>query len=161
SRSTKGRSSFAFGTVVSMSSCRRSAIAWLRSIARRCSVTRPSFRCATLCLMVAFRQLPARSCLLPLILMRLRRLVEPHPEAQAHAMEDLLDLVQRLAAEVLRLEHFGLGLLHELADSPDVRVLQTVVRPHRDLELLDALVEVLVERAGARLVGLRLLRLVG
>ena len=32
------------GTVVSIRSCRRSAVAWLRSIAMRCSVTRPSFR---------------------------------------------------------------------------------------------------------------------
>jgi hypothetical protein len=51
SRSTNGRSSFAFGMVVSMRSCRSSAIAWFRSSASRCSVTRPSFRCATLCLM--------------------------------------------------------------------------------------------------------------
>ena len=43
-RSTNGRSSFAFGIVVSMRSWRRSASAWLRSIAMRCSVTRPSFR---------------------------------------------------------------------------------------------------------------------
>ena len=44
-RSTNGRSSFAFGIVVSMRSCRSSAVAWFRSIAMRCSVTRPSLRC--------------------------------------------------------------------------------------------------------------------
>ena len=48
SRSTKGRSSLAFGTVVSIRSCRMSAVAWFRSSAMRCSVTRPNFRCATL-----------------------------------------------------------------------------------------------------------------
>jgi hypothetical protein len=44
SRSTNGRSSFARGTVVSIRSWRNSAVAWFRSIAMRCSVTRPSFR---------------------------------------------------------------------------------------------------------------------
>src|SRR5678816_623785 len=56
------------------------------------------------------------------------RLVEAHPEAETHAVEDLLDLVQRLAPEVLRLEHFCFGFLHELANGADVRVLQAVVR---------------------------------
>jgi hypothetical protein len=59
------------------------------------------------------------------------------------------------------LEHFGFRLLHQLADGPDVRVLQTVVRTHGELELLDALVQVLVEHAGARLLGLRVDRLTG
>ena len=48
SRSTNGRSSFAFGTVVSMRSWRMSAVAWLRRSAMPCSLTRPSFRCAML-----------------------------------------------------------------------------------------------------------------
>ena len=81
-----------------------------------------------------------------------RRLIEPHAEAQTHARQDLFDLVQRLPAEVLRLQHLPFGLLHELADGSDIRVLQAVVRPHGELQLLDALVEVLVERR-ARLVG--------
>ena len=51
SRSTNGRSSFARGTVVVRCSWRSRAVAWFRSIAMRCSVTRPSFRCATRCLM--------------------------------------------------------------------------------------------------------------
>ena len=46
-RSTNGRSSLARATVVSIRSCWMRAEAWLRSIAMRCSVTRPSFRCAT------------------------------------------------------------------------------------------------------------------
>src|SRR5688572_11086168 len=88
-----------------------------------------------------------------------RWLIKAHPEAETHAVQDLLDLVERLAAEVLRLEHLGFGLLHQLANSPDVRVLQAVVRPHRQLQLLDALVEVLVERPGTWLLGRGLLRL--
>ena len=86
-----------------------------------------------------------------------RRLVEPHAEAQSHAVQDLLDLIQRLPAEVLGPEHLGFRLLHQLADRADVRVLQAVVRPHRQLQLLDALVQVLVRRPGARLIGLRFL----
>ena len=72
--------------------------------------------------------------------------VEAHAEAQAHRRQDVLDLVERLAAEVLGLQHLAFGLLHELANRPDVRVLEAVVRAHRQLELLDALVEVLVDR---------------
>jgi hypothetical protein len=45
--SANGRSSLARGTVVSMCSCWNKAEAMLRSIAIRCSVTRPSFRWAT------------------------------------------------------------------------------------------------------------------
>src|SRR3954471_19209553 len=133
SRSTKGRSSFAFGMVVSMRSCLMSAMAWLRRSAVRCSLTRPSFRNARLCLIALGLRALLRVC--P------RRLIEAHPEAQPHAVQDFLDLVQRLAAEVLRLQHLGLGLLHQLADRADVRVLEAVVRAHRELELLDALVE--------------------
>ena len=44
SRSTNGRSSFARGTVVVRCSYFSRALAWFRSIAMRCSVTRPSFR---------------------------------------------------------------------------------------------------------------------
>mgnify|MGYP003338286326 CR=1 FL=1 len=33
---------------------------------------------------------------------------------QAHACQDFLDFIERLAAEVLGLEHLGLGLLHQL-----------------------------------------------
>jgi hypothetical protein len=46
--STNGRRSFALGTVVWMCSYFSSADAWLRSMEIRCSVTRPSFRYATL-----------------------------------------------------------------------------------------------------------------
>src|SRR5688500_12784847 len=149
-------------------------MAWLRRSASRCSVTRPSFRYPTLCLITAFQKAqglrPKAQGLveaqgLPrtvhfVLHLGLRpyslflvdsRLIEPHSEAQPHAVQDLLDLVQRLAAEVLGLEHLGLGLLHQLANRADVRVLEAVVGPDGQLQLLDALVEILVERAGARL----------
>src|SRR4051812_24234190 len=79
-----------------------------------------------------------------------RRLVESHAESQAHRRQDLLDLVQRLAAEVLGLQHLAFGLLHELPDRPDIGVLEAVVRADRQLQLLDALVEVLVDRRTRR-----------
>src|SRR5207249_3450580 len=63
-----------------------------------------------------------------------------------------LDLVQALSAEVLRLEHLGFGLLHQLANRADVRVLETVVGPDRELELLYALVQILVADPEPRLV---------
>src|SRR5712691_9692689 len=42
--------------------------------------------------------------------------IEPHAEREPHLAEDGLDLVQRLLAEVLRLEQLRLGLLHEVGD---------------------------------------------
>src|SRR5262249_41936432 len=91
----------------------------------------------------------------------LRPVVDLHAEGKSHVREDLFDLLQRLAAEVLRLEHVLLGALHQLADERDVRVLQAVRRPDAELELLDRAEEVLVQRlvvADGRLVA-RLLRL--
>src|SRR3546814_3630491 len=44
-----------------------------------------------------------------------------HAEPQAHAGENFLDLVERLAAEVGRAQHLGLGLLNQIADVDDVR----------------------------------------
>src|SRR5512145_416413 len=107
--SAKGRSSFALGRVVRIRSFSKRAVARLRRSALRWGVVRPSFRWATRCLMVSPRVLAPR----------LRPVVELHPEGEPHPAEDLLDLVERLAAEVLGLEHLGLGLLHELPDRPD------------------------------------------
>jgi hypothetical protein len=56
------------------------------------------------------------------------------------------DLVERLAAEVLGLEHLGFAALHELADQADVRVLQAVRRAHRQLELVHRAEQVRVHR---------------
>jgi hypothetical protein len=75
-------------------------------------------------------------------------------------VQDLLDLVERLPPEVLGAEHLGFGLLDEFADRPDIGVLQAVVRPHRQLELLDALVEILVRGPRPRLICLCFLRLI-
>src|SRR5262249_24533454 len=57
-------------------------------------------------------------------LVRSGGLIHAHPQTQPHGVENLLDLVEALPAEVLRLQHLGLGLGDELADGADVRVLQ-------------------------------------
>jgi hypothetical protein len=64
---------------------------------------------------------------------RLRRrheTIELHAQAQAHLTKDVLDLVERLAAEVLGLEHLGFGLLNKLVDVLDVGVLKAVGRAY-------------------------------
>src|SRR5207245_10408769 len=77
----------------------------------------------------------------PLKLLR----VEARVEREAHLPEDRLDLVERLLAEVLRLEQLGLRLGHELGDGPDVRALEAIRRADGELELVDVAEEVLVQ----------------
>src|SRR5208282_126956 len=71
-------------------------------------------------------------------------LVDLHTQAQTHRGKDLLDLVQRLAAKVFRLQHLGFGLLHQFADRLNVGVLQAVIAAYREFEFLDRTVQVLV-----------------
>jgi len=71
-------------------------------------------------------------------------LVNLHTQAQAHGAENFFDLVQRLAAEIFRLQHFGLGLLYQFADTLNVRVLQAVVAANGQFEFFDGPVQVLV-----------------
>src|SRR5205814_1176886 len=66
-----------------------------------------------------------------------RPVVELHAQGEPHLRQDLLDLLQRLAAEVLGLEHAGFRLLHQVADGLDVGVLQAVGGAQRSLELVD------------------------
>ena len=49
------------------------------------------------------------------------------PKSSPIPLQDFLDLVQGLLAEVLRREHFALAPLHEIAYESDVGVLQAVV----------------------------------
>src|SRR4030088_1852920 len=71
-------------------------------------------------------------------------LVDLHAQAQAHRRKNLLDLIQRLASEVLGLEHFGFSLLHEFTDGLNVRVLQAVVAAHGKLKLFHRTVQIFV-----------------
>src|SRR3569623_3475064 len=49
-----------------------------------------------------------------------------HAQAETHARQHFLDLVERLAAEVRRAQHLGFGLLDQIADIDDVVVLEAV-----------------------------------
>ncbi len=59
-----------------------------------------------------------------------------HAERQARLGKEFLDLVQRLPSEVRRSQHFGFGLLHQLADVVDPVVLQTVRRSDSQFEFI-------------------------
>src|SRR5512140_3641287 len=156
-RSATRRASFALATVVSIRSCRKSDVTRLRSSARRCSCVRESFRNETRWRMV-------RQSLRRVIVQvgrgrgggrlgrafahgarRAPRIVSGYVHAQSEAQvgQHVLDLLERLAAEVAVLQHLGLALLHQVADRLDVGLLETVRRAHRQLELLDGALELL------------------
>src|SRR5437899_1992000 len=120
------RSSFALGSVVRISSCRSSDTVMFRSIARRCAEVRLSLR----------RPWPWRISG-PVLEAGGRPVLELHAERQAARGEHFLDLVERLAAEVRRLQELGLGALDEIADVVDVLGLEAVRRAHGELEVVD------------------------
>src|SRR5215210_3189338 len=62
-----------------------------------------------------------------------------HAERKTQLVQDLLDLLQRLLAEVLRLQHVLLGPPDEVAQGVDVGVLERVGRADREVELVDVL----------------------
>src|SRR6185369_3098476 len=101
-----GRSSFAFGSVVMMRSLSMSDASWLRKSALRCALVRPSLRLTIPCLISTY--------LVSLVahLAGAGRRELGHAERQAEAGEDVFDLVERLAAEVLGREHLALGALN-------------------------------------------------
>src|SRR3569833_501088 len=74
-----------------------------------------------------------------------------HAEAEAHAVEDFLDFVERFASEVLRAQQLGFGFLHQLVDRLDAGVLQAVVRADGKLELFDRAVELFADAIAAAL----------
>src|SRR4051812_13622418 len=57
------------------------------------------------------------------------------PQRQPARVEGLLDLLDRLAAEVRDRVQLRLRLLHEVSDRLHARPLQAVVRAHAQLEL--------------------------
>ena len=66
-----------------------------------------------------------------------RPVLELHAEREAPGGEHFLDLVERLAAQVRRLQQLGLGALDQVADVVDVLGLEAVGRAHRELEVVD------------------------
>src|SRR5579872_5381667 len=125
-----------------------------RSVARRWAGLRPSLWPDLRCLMdrsaVRFLRSDRRGFLRSWrsSLARKRRpdhasvLIEFHAEAQAHFLQNVLDLVERFAAKVFCLEHFRFGLLHQLAQVLNIGVLQTIVGANGKLELLHGTVQI-------------------
>src|SRR5579864_3929927 len=71
-------------------------------------------------------------------------IVNLHAQRETHGSKDFLDLIERLAAEVLGLEHLRFRLLHQFADRLDIRVLQAVVTAHRKLQFFHGTVQVFI-----------------
>src|SRR5512137_748405 len=132
--SASGRISFAFATVVSIFSFLSNAVTSILSNALRCPLFLPNC-------------LPAHACLIIRSLSKeglyfcgpLRQeppglghdlVIHFHSQAQSHAAQDLFDLVERLPAEVLGLEHLAFGLLYHLRDGLNPGILEAVRRPY-------------------------------
>src|SRR5574341_2397367 len=145
--STKVRISLALGSVVSMRSCSRTEVTSERYSARRWLLLRPRARPALRWRMSGHPLgfglgLHSDFGLAPF---RRHQVFDVHAEGQAHFVEQFFDLVERLAAEVFGFEHFVFGLLHQVRDGLDVRVLEAVGRPHRQLQLVDAAEQIAVQ----------------
>src|SRR5215471_13612499 len=137
--STTRRSSFALGSVVCIASCRRSDTVMLRSIASRWLLVRFSFL-SPWRWRIFFSRSPLawnRSVAARGLEPDRRPVLELHAEGEPARREHFLDLVQRLAAEVRRLEELRLGALDEVADVVDVLRLETVGRAHGELQVVD------------------------
>ena len=110
------------------------------SIALRCSEVRPSLAVRFKCRM---------NFLIRPLVSSFGASINPGskfmPERKAEGGQLVLDLVERLLAEVAVLEHFLLGLHRQLADGGDVGVVQAIRRADAELDLVDAHVELLLE----------------
>src|SRR5690606_3100053 len=70
-----------------------------------------------------------------------------HSEVEIVVLEELPDLLERLHAEVVDVQHLLLGPLHEVGERDDVLLLQGVHRPHRELrQVLDGPPEQVTQR---------------
>src|ERR1051325_9140735 len=73
-------------------------------------------------------------------------LVELHAEVEAHATQDVANFAERFLAEILGGEHFPLRALHQIADGLDAGILQTIVGAHRELQLINGTIQLVVAR---------------
>src|SRR5258705_9915040 len=118
------RSSLALGSVVLISSWRRSETVMLRSIASRWLVVRLSFLSPWPWRMVC--SLACSCCLGAVLEAGGRPVLELHAEGEAGRGEDFLDLVVRLCAQVRGLQGLGLPSLDQAARVIDVLSLEAV-----------------------------------
>ena len=120
--SANGFTAFAFASVVLIRPCSISEHARFAYSALRCAESRPSF--------LPVRRVPHRRYSRPPPPLSPRRL-------RPCCCERLLDLLDRLLAEVRDRGELVLGLHHEVADRLDADPLEAVVRADAELELLD------------------------
>ncbi len=73
-------------------------------------------------------------------------MIDFHAQFKPHFSENFFDFIERLMTEILGLQHILFGFLHQLANVFDVGVLQTILRSHRELELVNAAEQIIVER---------------
>src|SRR3712207_3111179 len=64
---------------------------------------------------------------------RVALLIELHAEIEAHTVEYVLDLIQRLFTEIFRRKHFALRALDQIAYRTNIGVLQTIIRAYGKL----------------------------
>src|SRR5579864_3508198 len=121
--SAYGLTALAFASVVLIRPCSISEHARFAYIALRCDESRPSF-------------LPSMPCRMALRLQAAAAAVVA-AEVEAVLLQGLLDLLDRLLAEVRDRGELVLRLHHEIADRLDADPLQAVVRADAELELLD------------------------
>src|SRR5947207_11737336 len=131
--SAYGLTAFAFASVVRIRPCSISEQARFAYSARRCDASRPSF-------------LPVRPCRMALLETAAAVVAA---EGQALLLQGLLDLLDRLLAEVRDGSELVLRLHDQIADRLDSDALEAVVRADAELELLDR--EVLHRARGVRL----------
>src|SRR5579884_3441361 len=123
--SAYGLTALAFASVVRMRPCSISEQAGVAYSALRCALSRPSF-------------LPAFACRIGLGLeARASAAAVVAAEVEPVLLQGLLDLLDRLLAEVRDRRELVLRLHHEVADRLDADPLQAVVRADAELELLD------------------------
>src|SRR6266481_8598486 len=120
--SAYGLTAFAFACVVLIRPCSISEHARFAYSAFRCAESRPSFFPVFACRIGRLLQAPAAVVA---------------AEIEPVLLERLLDLFDRLLAEVRDRGELVLGLHDEVADRLDADALETVVRADAELELLD------------------------
>src|SRR4030095_7438353 len=74
-----------------------------------------------------------------------REMIDLHAKLKPHLTKNFFDLVERLVAEILRLQHLLFGLLNQLTNVLDISVLKAVLRAHGKFQLIDAAEEIIVQ----------------
>src|SRR5262249_15405584 len=132
--STKGRSSFALASVVSIAPCSMSEDARFLMSASFCSLVRRSCRPALRCRIASLLHVVGRGrggsarrrapiehshTVVPAFL-------ETHPEIQSFTLEQIRDLLERLLTKILDLQDLALGLTNQVSQRADIGILKRI-----------------------------------